>query len=314
MNIVFMGTPDFSVRILEAVHKEYGVCLVVTQPDKEVGRKRVLTPPPVKEKAMELHIPVFQPKRIRSEFQPILDVKPDIIITAAYGQIIPDELLDYPQYGCLNVHGSLLPLLRGGAPIQRAIQRMHNTTGITIMYMAKKMDAGDIISQRSIPILADDTSGTLFEKLSHLGKNLLMDTLPSIFDGSATRRPQDETMVTYAYNIKREEEQIDWSKTCAEIDAHVRAFTPDPTVYSVVDGTRLKILTVRPCEYTAHTAYDDYDTGTIVEIAADWFSVKVADGVIQVFEVQLAGKKPMDVKTFLQGAGRNIIQLYKVFP
>ena len=168
MKIVFMGTPEFSVRILESVHRVYGVDLVVTQPDKVVGRKRVLTVSPVKEKAMELGIDVFQPQRIKDDYQTILARKPDLIITAAYGQIIPEVVLDAPLLGSINVHGSLLPLLRGGAPIQRAIMRLHNITGITIMYMAMKMDSGDIISQRSIPILPTDTSGTLFEKS---GKN-----------------------------------------------------------------------------------------------------------------------------------------------
>lgn len=313
MNIVFMGTPDFSVRILEAVHETYGVTLVVTQPDKPVGRKKIPTPPPVKEKALELGIPVVQPRRIRTEYQAVLDVEPDLIITAAYGQIIPNEILDYPRLGCLNVHGSLLPLLRGGAPIQRAIQRLHNTTGITIMYMAEKMDSGDIISQRSISIQKEDTSGTLFEKLSVLGRDLLLDTLPSIIDGTNERRVQDENMVTYAYNLKREEEQIDWSKTCAEIDAHIRAFTPSPTCYSKIDGNRLKILKVTPCTYPKDTTFDQYENGTILEVKDDYFGVKVEDGIIKVLEVQLAGKKAQDVKTFLQGSGRNLIKHYKTF-
>lgn len=313
MNIVFMGTPDFSVRILEAVHQTYGVSLVVTQPDKPVGRKKIPTPPPVKEKAVELGIEVVQPRRIRRDYQLVLDAKPDLIITAAYGQIIPNEILDYPQFGCINVHGSLLPLLRGGAPIQRAIQRMHNTTGITIMYMAEQMDSGDIISQRSITIQKDDTSGTLFEKLSIVGRDLLLDTLPSILDGTNDRRPQDDNMVTYAYNLKREEEQIDWTKTCMEIDAHIRAFTPVPTCYSMIDGKRLKILKVEPCKYPKETTFDQYENGTILEVKEDYFGVKVEDGIIKVFEVQLAGKKRQDVKTFLQGSGRNLIKHYKAF-
>jgi methionyl-tRNA formyltransferase len=313
MNIVFMGTPDFSVRILEAVHETYGVTLVVTQPDKPVGRKKIPTPPPVKETALRLGIPVFQPRRIRTDYQPVLDVRPDLIITAAYGQIIPNEILEYPRLGCINVHGSLLPLLRGGAPIQRAIQRMYNTTGITIMYMAEKMDSGDIISQRSISIQKDDTSGTLFEKLSVLGKEALMETLPSIIDGTNPRRPQDEAFVTYAYNLKREEERIDWSKTCAEIDAHIRAFTPSPSCYTMIDGKRLKILKVTPCKYPKETTFDQYENGTILEVNDDYFGVKVEDGIIKVYEVQLAGKKQQDVQTFLQGSGRNLIKHYKTF-
>lgn len=313
MNIVFMGTPDFSVRILEAVHQEYGIQLVVTQPDKPVGRKKVLTPSPVKIKALELGIEVVQPVRIRKDFQIVLDAKPDLVITAAYGQIIPNEILAYPKYGCLNVHGSLLPLLRGGAPIQRAIQRLHNTTGITIMYMAEKMDAGDIISQRSIRIQPDDTSGILFEKLSYLGRDLLLDTLPSIFAGTNERRAQDETMVTYAYNLTRDEEQISWHKTCVEIDAHVRAFSPEPSCYSILDGKRIKFLKVEPCTYPMEPILEQYEPGTIVDVAETYFGIKAQDGIVKVYQVQLAGKKPQDTKTFLRGAGRNIIQLYKIF-
>lgn len=313
MNIVFMGTPEFSVRILEAVHQEYGVKLVVTQPDKLVGRKRVLTYSEVKQKALELGIEVFQPKQIKTDFQRVIDAQPDIIITAAYGQLIPQEIIDYPRLGCINVHGSLLPLLRGGAPIQRAIQRMHVTTGVTIMYMAMKMDSGDIISQRSITIQPDDTSGILFEKLSIIGRDLLMDTLPSIFDGTNQRIPQNEHMVTYAYNIKREEEKIDWSLSCEEIDAHIRAFTPEPSCYTTIDDKALKIFKISSCPYPPDVSYDTYENGTIVEINDDSIGVKIQNGVIRIDEVQLAGKTRQDVKTFLNGSGRNLIKLYKVF-
>lgn len=309
-----MGTPEFSVRILEAVHQQYGVDLVVTQPDKLVGRKRVLTPSPVKEKAMELEIPVFQPRNLKEDYQTIIELKPDLIITAAYGQIIPSEVLDYPKLGSVNVHGSLLPLLRGGAPIQRSIMRLHNTTGITIMYMAYKMDSGDIISQRSIPILPTDTSGTLFEKLSVLGEELLLETLPSILDQTAQRTPQDESLVTYAYNLKREEEKIDWNLSVEEIDAHFRAFSPEPGVYTVIDGKQLKIydLDMHKCEHFEEK-HGTLENGTIVKVFNDAFGVKCNNGVIKVKEVQLSGKKRQAVSVFLQGAGRNLIEPLKVF-
>lgn len=313
MNIVFMGTPDFSVRILRAVHQAYGVKLVVTQPDKKVGRKKVLTAPPIKEAARELGIEVVQPRRIKTDYQAVLDAQPDLVITAAYGQIIPSAILQAPRYGCINVHGSLLPLLRGGAPIQRAIQRLHTTTGITIMHMAKRMDAGDIIAKRSITIQHDDTSGTLFEKLSVLGRDLLLETLPHIFDGTAERIPQDETLATYAYNIQPEEERIDWNKSCREIDAHVRAFTPEPTVYTTIDGTRLKILQVKPCVYGDVKEFEEEENGTIVHVDETFFGVKASDGIIKVYRVQLAGKTAQDVETFLQGAGRNLIHPSKSF-
>jgi len=303
-----MGTPKFSVRILERVHNVYGVDLVVTQPDKYVGRKKVLTYSPIKEKALELGIDIFQPISIKNDYQKVLDMKPDLIITAAYGQIIPKIVLDTPKLGSINVHGSLLPLLRGGAPIQRAIMRMHNTTGITIMYMAMKMDSGDIISQRSIPILTTDTSGTLFDKLSVLGEELLMETLPKIIEGTNERIPQKEELVTYAYNLKREEEKIDWNKTANEIDAHLRAFSPAPGLYTTIEGKNLKVFGIKlhQCNnFMKH--HSDDPNGKIVKLFDDSFGVKCANGVVRITELQLAGKKRMDTKTFLQGAGRNLV-------
>jgi len=314
MNVVFMGTPHFSVRILEAVHKEYGVNLVVTQPDKFVGRKKVLTYSPIKEKALELGIELFQPKSIRTEFDKVLETKPDIIITAAYGQIVPNEVLDYPKLGCINVHGSLLPLLRGGAPIQRAIQRLHNTTGITIMYMAEKMDSGDIISQRSIPIMDYDTSGTIFEKLSELGEYLLLETLPKIIEGTNKRIPQSPNLVTYGYNLKREEEKINWNSSVLQIDAHLRAFSPGPYVYTTIDSKEIKVFAIetKQCDGFLET-HGDKKCGTILKIFEDSIGVKATNGVIKIKEVQLAGKQKQDVKTFMNGAGRNLIKVNKQF-
>lgn len=314
MKIVFMGTPNFSVQILESVHKKYGVDLVVTQPDKFVGRKKVLTFSPVKAKAVELNIPVFQPRQIKTEYQEVLDVQPDIIITAAYGQIIPQEIIDYPKLGCINVHGSLLPKLRGGAPIQRAIERGHSKTGVTIMYMAMKMDSGDIISQREIDILDSDNSGTLFDKLSDLGNDLLLDTLPSIFDGTNNRYPQNLDEVTYGFNLKREEELIDWSKTPQEIERKLRAFSPGPYLYTTIDGKALKVFDVEihNCtEFEKHHGHQE--DGSILKIFDDAIGVKANNGVIKIKEVQLSGKQRQTVKVFMNGAGRNLIRVNKVF-
>ena len=314
MNIVFMGTPDFSVKILEAVHNEYGVSLVVTQPDKLVGRKKVLTFSPVKVKALELGIEVFQPVNMKADYNRILEVKPDIIITAAYGQMIPNIIIDYPKLGSINVHGSLLPCLRGGAPIQRAIKRLYTTTGVSIMYMAYKMDSGDIISQRSIRIMPNYTSGILFEKLSILGKDLLLETLPSIINGTNKRIRQQDHLITYAYNLKREEEKINWDLTMEEIDAHVRAFSPEPSCYTTIDGKNLKILTVDmfPCENFEEVHSKD-PNGLIIKVFKDSFGVKCRNGVIKVTGVQLEGKTKQRVKVFLNGAGRNIIAEQKQF-
>jgi len=314
MNIVFMGTPEFSVKILEAVHNEYGVNLVVTQPDKLVGRKKVLTFNPIKEKALELGIKIFQPSKIKEDFKTILDAKPDLIITAAYGQIIPNEVIDFPRLGAINVHGSLLPLLRGGAPIQRAIQRQHQETGVTIMYMAYKMDSGDIICQKLIPILPEDTSGSLFAKLSILGKDLLLETLPSIINGTNRRVKQDISKVTYAYNLKRLEERINWDLSKEEINAHVRAFSPKPNCYTTIDGKQIKIHKVDIFECANFEKnHSNQKNGIIVKIFKDSIGVKCQNGIIRILEIQLAGKVQQDVYTFMNGAGRKLISVDKLF-
>jgi methionyl-tRNA formyltransferase len=312
MKVIFMGTPQFSVKILEDLHKEYPVSLVVTQPDKYVGRKKVLTYSPVKEKAIELGIDVFQPYRIRDDYQEIIDLKPDIIITAAYGQIIPQAVLDAPILGAINVHGSLLPKLRGGAPIQRAIKRMHEVTGITIMYMAMKMDSGDIISHRSIPITKEDTSGTMFEKLSVLGSELLLETLPSIINKTNNRIKQNPEEVTYAYNLKREEEQINWDQSVEQIDAHLRAFSPEPLIYSVLDSKQLKIHRLS-YQVGLTEAQSQKQNGTILIVQMNQVGVKAQNGIIFLEEVQLTGKNPQPIKQFMNGAGRTLFMEDKIF-
>jgi methionyl-tRNA formyltransferase len=312
MKIVFMGTPEFSVPILEKLHQEYGVCLVVTQPDKLVGRKKRLTYSEVKEKALELNIEVFQPTKIKEDYQRIIDVNPDIIITAAYGQIIPQEVLDFPRLGAINVHGSLLPKLRGGAPIQRAIKRMHKTTGITIMYMAMKMDSGDIISQREIPILDTDTSKTLFDKLSILGRDLLLETLPSIIDQTNQRIKQNEEEVTYAYNLKREEEQIDFSQTKEEIDAHLRAFFPSPCLYHIVEGKELKIIEISTGDFL-NQEMESLENGVVTVLTKKQLGIKVKNGIVYLKKVKLAGKNEQAIHEFINGTGRNLIKPNKVF-
>lgn len=313
MKIVFMGTPQFSVSILEEVHNKYGVDLVVTQPDKSVGRKKVLTPTPVKEKALELGIKVFQPRRIKEDYEEITSLNPDLIITAAYGQIIPNQVLDCARLGAINVHGSLLPLLRGGAPIQRAIERRHKKTGITIMYMAQKMDSGDLISQREIEIEETETSGSLFEKMSLVGTALLMETLPSIFEGTNKRVPQDIEKVTYGFNLKREEELIDWNMDVEDIEAKLRAFTPGPYLYTTIDGKNLKVLKAQMHRCSnAEFNTQEQKPGTIIRIFDDAIGVKANNGVLKLLEVQLAGKQSQSVKQFMNGSGRNLVQVNKV--
>ncbi|PAT02120.1 methionyl-tRNA formyltransferase [Candidatus Izimaplasma bacterium ZiA1] len=314
MKIVFMGTPDFSVPILKKVNEIYGVDLVVTQPDKIVGRKKVITSSPVKNMAKELGIEVFQPIKIRKDYQRILDVKPDIIITAAYGQIIPKVLLDTPKYKAINVHGSLLPKHRGGAPIQRSLMNGDEYTGITIMYMGVKMDAGDIIEQDKLKIESSDTKDSLFEKLSIMGTDLLMKTLPRIFAEEVKPLSQNQDEVTYSNNILREEEKINWGNNVEVIDRHIRAFYNEPGMFTSIDDRTLKVYQgkIHQCNNFEKNHEKDAN-GKIIKLFDDGIGVKVNNGVYIITEVQLVGKKRMNVKDFLNGAGRNLITVGKVF-
>ena len=301
--IVFMGTASFSLAVLQMLlENQYHVVGVVTQPDRYVGRKKVLTMPDVKVEALKYDIPVIQPVRIKEDYQAILDLQPDLIITAAYGQIIPQALLDAPRLGCVNVHASLLPLYRGGAPVHQAIIDGQDKTGVTIMYMVKKMDAGDIISQKETPILQDDTVGILYDRLSDLGAKLLKETLPSILNGTNQRIPQDESLVTYAPTLSREDERIDWNLSAKQVYNKVRGTNPWPGSYTTYQGKTVKIWAgqVHQCENAIkHHAHQD--NGTIVKIFKDAIGVKVNDGVYLITELQIEGKKRMSVKDYLNG-------------
>ena len=309
MKIVFMGTPDFAVNVLQGlIDNNYDVVGVVSQPDKEVGRKRILTPTPVKEVALKYNIPVFQPIKIRKEYDEILALEPDLIVTCAYGQIIPKEILDYPRLGCINVHGSLLPKLRGGAPIHHAIMDGLEETGITIMYMDVSMDSGDIISQRSIPITDSDNVGILWDKLSLLGRDLLLDTLPSIIDGTNDRIKQDESLVTFGYNVKREEEHLDFNNTSRKVFNHIRGLNPWPSAYAVLDDQEMKI-------YDSEILDKDFSTktcGEIVDVNKEGIVVKTVDGSIVLKTIKPFGKKMMNAKDYVNGIGKDNL-IGKVF-
>ena len=297
LKIVFMGTPDFAVPILEALIDKYGVRAIVTQPDKEVGREKILKPTPIKEVGIKNTILVLQPKKIREEYAEIVALEPDIIITCAYGQIIPKELLDCPRLGCINVHASLLPKLRGGAPIHRAIINGFSKTGITIMYMNEGMDKGDIITQREIPIEDTDTAETLHDKLSILGRDLLMDTLPSIIDGTNTRTKQDEAEATYGFNISREDEHIDFSKTTRQVFNQIRGLNSWPGAYTTYEGKILKVWASR-----IGSNYDPMkNNGEIINTYDDGFGVKTSNGEIVITMVQPEGKKKMSAIDFING-------------
>ncbi|NLY78976.1 MAG: methionyl-tRNA formyltransferase [Lysinibacillus sp.] len=302
--IVFMGTPDFSVPILRMLYDEgYSIAAVVTQPDRPVGRKRILTPPPVKEEALKLGLKVLQPEKLKGseELQEILALNPDLVVTAAFGQILPKELLDAPKLGCINVHASLLPKYRGGAPIHQAIIDGEEKTGVTIMYMAEKLDAGDIISQREIPIEESDHTGIMFEKLSFLGRDLLKETLPSIIAGTNDRIPQDESKATFAHNISRDQERIDWSKSAKDIYNQVRGLHPWPIAYTTFQGENVKI-------WWAKVGEPNFDgrPGEIVKIEKKSFEVATGKGTVQILEIQPAGKKRMSAEEYLRGVGSKL--------
>ncbi|MFJ7728977.1 methionyl-tRNA formyltransferase [Neobacillus sp. NPDC097160] len=303
--IVFMGTPDFSVPVLrQIIHDGFEVIGVVTQPDRPVGRKKVLTPPPVKVEALKHGIPVFQPEKIRQEEElaKILLLQPDLIVTAAFGQILPRKLLDAPKFGCINVHASLLPELRGGAPIHYAIIQGKKKTGVTIMYMVEKLDAGDMLTSVEVPITEDDNVGTLHEKLSAAGSKLLSETLPLLLAGRLTPKPQNEVEATFAANIKREQEQIIWDKTGEEIYNHIRGLNPWPVAFTTLEGQVIKIWRAQKT-----VGLKGQEPGTILKIDSDGFTVSTGnETAIKIIELQPSGKTKMLAEQFLRGAGSKI--------
>ena len=298
IKILFMGTPDFSVNVLEGLIENYDVVGVVTQPDKEVGRHRELKAPPVKEVALKNNIPVYQPNRIKEEYDKLLTLDVDMIVTCAYGQIIPKVLLDFPKYGCINVHASLLPKLRGGAPIHKAIINNYPRTGVTIMYMVEKMDAGDIISQVETEILPSDNLESLHDRLSEMGAKLLIDTIPRIIDGSINPIPQNVDEVTYAWNIKREEEKIDFNKTTRDVFNQIRGLSPVPGAYTILDDNIVKI-------YKSRIGNGNGKPGEIINIYKDGIGIATRDGEVIVEEIQFAGKKRVKVVDYLNGIDKS---------
>lgn len=297
--IVFMGTPDFACNVLQnLIDNKYDVQLVVSQPDKMVGRKRVLTNTPVKQVAVDNNIEVFQPENIKEDYQKIIDINPDIIITCAYGQIIPEELINFPKYGCINVHASLLPKYRGGAPIHWARINGDEKTGVTIMYMDKKMDSGDIIQTREININEEDTTEKLFDKLSIIGAELLIDILPSIFNKTNNRIKQDESLVTYAYNISREDERVNFDKDGKSIINKIRGLYSWPLANFMLDDVEYKIIDANfeKCETK--------NPGVVVKVDKNNFGISCLDGIIYITKIKPFGKKEMNIKDFLNGINK----------
>ena len=295
-NIVFMGSPDFALSTLRALHENYLVVGVVTQPDRAAGRGRELKPPPVKTLALELGIPIIQPEKLRQpEAMDQLHIwSPDVIVVAAFGQILKQEVLDLPKFGCINVHASLLPRWRGAAPINAAILHGDEETGVTIMKMDAGLDTGPILSQRSVRIEPDETAGSLFERLSQLGADFLIDTLPEYLAGEIEPRPQPEEGATYAPMLKKEDGLLDFSRPAKELERKVRAFNPWPGTYFEWDGNLLKV-------HRAGSGLGKMrvgERGTRLGLPA----VGTSDGLLVLEEVQPAGKKPMPGKAFLAGA------------
>lgn len=296
--VVFMGTPDFAVPVLKKLIENTNVVLVVTQPDKKVGRHQILEATPIKKVALENNIPVFEPTKIKEDYEKILEANPDIIITCAYGQIIPKCLLDAPKFGAINVHASLLPKLRGGAPLHKSIIYGYAETGITIMYMSEKMDAGDIIEQEKIKITDEDNVGTIHDKLENIGAELLIKTLPSIFNGTNKRIKQNESEVTYAYNVTREEEKIDFNKTSREVFNQIRGLYPYPIAYTTLNGEIIKITEAKISNETST------QPGKITNINKEGITVSCLDNSIIITKLKPSGKKEMKSFDFVNGYGK----------
>jgi len=306
MKVVFMGTPEFSVPILESLIEATDVVLVVSQPDKEVGRKKVLTPSPVKMCAESHGIKVLTPSRIKNEYEEVLNAHPDIIITCAYGQIIPKVMLDYPEYGCINVHASILPKYRGASPIQSALLNGDKTTGVTIMYMDEEMDTGNIIHSKEIDIDDKDNYKTLSDKLSILGRDLLMSVLPKIQEDENFNISQDNELATYTKKIKREDERIDFNLSAKDVYNKIRAFNPTPLANTIILGEEWKIIEAEVGNDTKEVP------GTITNIAKDSFSIACNDKEIVIKKVKPFGKKEMLVKDLFNGFDKTKLTNLKV--
>ncbi len=298
MNIVFMGTPDFAVGILQAIYEagRHHIAAVVTQPDRPKGRKQTPVPCPVKVYATEHGIPVIQPEKIRAagEADKLKALKADIFVVAAFGQILSKEILDIPKYGCINVHASLLPRYRGAAPIQRAIADGCEFSGVTIQQMNEGVDTGDIISSVKVGIAADETGGSLFDKLMNAGASLIVNTLTDIENGNISPTPQDESKASYAGMLKKEMGLLDFSDSAQAAERKIRAFTPWPGGYTYLDN---RILKIKECCAVPQNG----TPGTVIDVGVDSITIGFAEGALKVTRLQSEGKKEMSVHDYLLG-------------
>lgn len=303
MRVVFMGTPDFSVGTLEALYEAgHEIVGVVSQPDKPKGRGKNLQPTPVKEAALKLGLPVYQPKRVREpEFVQVLkDLNPEVIVVVAFGQLIPKEILELTPYGCINVHASLLPKYRGAAPIQWVVIDGEEESGVTIMRMDEGLDTGDMISKAVVPLDAEETGGSLFDKLSQTGAKLLVETLPSLEDGTAVFEKQpEESPTAYAGMIKKSMGNLDFGRPAAELERLIRGLNPWPSAYTRLDGKTLKIWKAQVRE--EEQGQETLETGTVWITEQQELLVKTGKGMLKITELQLEGKKRMETEAFLRG-------------
>ncbi|MDD4388785.1 MAG: methionyl-tRNA formyltransferase [Bacilli bacterium] len=304
MKVIFMGTPEFAVPILDILHFHHQVTLVISQPDQFNQRKKAAISPPVIQYAKLKGIEFLQPKKIKDDIDKIMTYPADIIVTAAYGQFVPKKLIDYPRYKAINVHGSLLPKYRGGAPIQWAIINGDTATGISIIYMTPKMDAGDILAQRRISITDWDTQDSMFYKLSQLGREMILSVIDDIACGAITLKKQDPAAVTYAYNLTKSDELIDFTLPARSVFNKIRGLNSNPGAYFNLEGMNIKVFGSKVLSDKS-----SYPPGIITKVGKDFFNVSCGgDTVISITEIQLPGKKRMDVRDFLNGKGRYLIK------
>ena len=298
MRVVFMGTPDFAVPTLETLIENHEVVGVVTQPDKRKGRGKAMAFTPVKEKALQHDIPVYQPVKVREEefIATLKELAPEVIVVAAFGQILPESILNMPKYGCINVHASLLPKYRGAAPIQWSIIDGEKETGVTIMYMEKGLDTGDMIESVVVPIDAKETGESLHDKLAAAGGPLLLDVLSKLENGTAVRTPQNDADSCYAKMLTKDLGKIDWTKDAASIERLIRGLNSWPSAYTTFHDKTLKIW-----DADVEAGNSNEQPGTVTKVTADAVYVQTGDGVLKLNEVQMQGKKRMSVKAFLLG-------------
>lgn len=303
--IIFMGTPDIAAHALQSlINAGYTFVAVISQPDRKVGRKQEVMPTAVKKVATSANIPVLQPERIGTISEEIKALKPDLILTMAFGQLVPESILSIPKLGCINLHASLLPKLRGGAPIHKAIMTGEKKTGITLMYMEKTLDSGDMITVREVEIADDDTTGDLHDKLMLCGGKMIVEEMSSLLAGTNKRKPQDHNLATFAPNIKREEEFITFDRSTQDVYNHIRGLIPWPGCYFQFQAKDIKIWQARPIfEQTGKKP------GTIVANSEEGLVIATTDGAIKLMRLQQSGKKQMDYREVYRGNGKTHFQV-----